>query len=157
MKDYKKILVPYDYSKLADLAFEQAISLATLVDGEVTILHVIESYPYYPMTLDNTEILSSLQTIELENKSKLEKMITDIISIGKDQGSKVNYMLKDGNVADTIIKESSNYDLIIMGTMGQNAIETLLLGSVAEKVSRHACCPVMLVRELDKKCDTNIK
>jgi nucleotide-binding universal stress UspA family protein len=155
MKRYKKILVPYDYSDLAKLAYEQAISLAAMVDGEVTVLHVIEENPYRVSNFETTEIISALRSIELENKSRLENMIQDIIRVGRDQGSKVNYLLKEGNVSDTIIKESSNYDLIIMGTLGQSALETLFMGSVAEKVARHACCPVMLVREIGKEC--NIK
>jgi nucleotide-binding universal stress UspA family protein len=152
MKRYKKILVPYDYSDLAKLAYEQAISLATMVDGEVTVLHVIEVNPYHASTFETTEIISVLRSIESENKLRLESLIRDLVRVGQDQGSKVNYLIKEGNVANILIAESSRYDLIIMGTLGQSALETLLLGSVAEKVARHACCPVMLVRETGKEC-----
>jgi nucleotide-binding universal stress UspA family protein len=152
MKRYKKILVPYDDSELARLAFDQAISLANMVDGEVTIIHVIETKLYESLTFETTEIISALQSLEVENKSQLERMIQDLVKVGKEHGAKVNYLLKEGNVSDVIIKESSNYELIIMGTLGQSALEALFLGSVAEKVSRHACCPVMLVRKIGREC-----
>jgi nucleotide-binding universal stress UspA family protein len=154
LKAYKKILVPYDFSKLGKLAFEQAIDLAAMVDSEVTILHVIESNPYEAMTFETTEIISALRSIEMENKFKLETLIKDLVAVGKEHGAMVNYLLKEGNVANTILEESSNYDLIIMGTLGQSAFKSLLLGSIAEKVARHACCPVMLVRETGRECKT---
>ena len=39
-----------------------------------------------------------------------------------------------------------NIDIIVMGTLGRTGVQRLLLGSVAEKVSRHAPCPVFMVR-----------
>ena len=57
MKRYKRILVPVDGSKLSDLAFDQAISLAKMVDGVVTVIHVMEPLqydftPYVGQTVD---------------------------------------------------------------------------------------------------------
>ncbi len=145
--------MPYDDSELAKLAFEQAISLSKMVDGELTIIHVIETNLYGSITpFETTEIISALQLIETENKSNLENLIQNLVKVGQEHGAMVNYLIKEGNVADTIIKESSNFDLIIMGTLGQSALESLFLGSVAEKVSRHACCPVMLVRKIGREC-----
>jgi universal stress protein A len=37
-------------------------------------------------------------------------------------------------------------DLIVMGTHGRTGVRHLLLGSVAEEVTRHAPCPVFTVR-----------
>jgi len=44
MERYKKILVPFDGSKLSKLAFEQALSLAKMIEGEVCAIHIIEPY-----------------------------------------------------------------------------------------------------------------
>jgi universal stress protein A len=42
--------------------------------------------------------------------------------------------------------EEMDIDLIVIGSFGRSALEKLLLGSVAEKVIRHAPCPVLVVR-----------
>src|SRR5215472_18764432 len=56
-------------------------------------------------------------------------------------------VLKQGNpwpeMRDLI--EQSDIDLIVLGTHGRGLIGTLLLGSVAEQVLRHATCPVLTV------------
>ena len=152
MKRYKKILVPYDDSTLSKLAFEQALSLASMVEGEVTVIHVLEASLYNQLTFETTEVISVLSSLVDENKSRIESMLKGLVAQAKEMGVKVDYLIKDGNVASEIIDESSNHDLIIMGSLGQSALETLFLGSVAEKVSRHACCPVMLVRDTKGSC-----
>ena len=38
-------------------------------------------------------------------------------------------------------------DLIVMGTQGRTGLKYALLGSVAEKVVRHASCSVLVVRD----------
>jgi len=157
MKRYKKILVPYDDSKLSKLAFEQALSLASMVKGEVTVIHVMETSLYEQLTFETTEVISVLNTLVDENKGRIESMLKDLVEQGKKEDVKVDYLIKDGNVASEIIVASSNFDLIIMGTLGQSALDSLLLGSKAEKVARHACCPVMLVREQNLTRKNNIE
>ncbi len=43
--------------------------------------------------------------------------------------------------------EHDGYDLVVMGTQGRSGLAHVLLGSVAERVVRHATCPVLTVRE----------
>lgn len=53
-----------------------------------------------------------------------------------------------GQPADAIIQfaQERDVDLIVMGTHGRSGLQHVLLGSVAEKVVRHAPCPVLTVR-----------
>lgn len=152
MKKYKKILVPVDGSKLSTMAFEQGLSLAQMVDGEVTVMHVIEPHSYETIPFDVTDVHTAFSTIESESKTHVEAMLDDLVNKGETEGVKVLKIIVKGNVPNEIIQESSNFDIVILGTLGQSALSTLLMGSVAEKVSRHACCPVMLVREIGREC-----
>ncbi len=152
MKRYKKILVPVDGSELSNMAFEQALGLAMMVEGEVTAMHVMEPHSYQSIPFDVADVHTAFDTIETESKNMVETMLNAFVQKGKDTGVEVKMMIVKGNVANEIIKQSSNFDIVIMGTMGQSALTTLLMGSVAEKVSRHACCPVMLVREIGREC-----
>ena len=154
MKRYKKILIPVDGSKLSTMAFEQGLSLAQMVDGEVTVMHVIEPHTYETIPFDVADVHTAFSTIESESKTHVESMLDELVKKGEAEGVKVLKIIVKGNVPNEIIQESSNFDIVIIGTLGQSALSTLLMGSVAEKVSRHACCPVMLVREIGRECKT---
>lgn len=148
MKRYKKILVPVDGSELSLDAFEQAVSLASLVDGTVTALHVIEHLYSDYTVLEGQDMISASSLIESETKEQVKAFMEDYIRKGNEEGLEVITLIKEGPVAHEIIDLSKKYNLIIMGTHGRRRITSLLMGSVAEKVSRHAFCPVMLVREI---------
>ncbi len=45
-----------------------------------------------------------------------------------------------------ILTQLTNVDLIVCGATGLNRMEKMMLGSVAEKVVRHAHCDVLIVR-----------
>jgi universal stress protein A len=53
-----------------------------------------------------------------------------------------------GDPADAIVRvaQEGKMDFIVMGSHGHTGLRNLLLGSVAEKVLRHAPCPVCIVR-----------
>jgi nucleotide-binding universal stress UspA family protein len=57
-----------------------------------------------------------------------------------------------GNPAEKILTfaEDNNLDMIIVGSLGKSGYERILLGSVSEKVIRHAKIPVLVVRERHK-------
>ena len=56
-------------------------------------------------------------------------------------------MTKEGSPAEVILQtvEEEDIDLVVMGASGKHAVERFILGSVAEKVVRHAKCPVLTV------------
>jgi nucleotide-binding universal stress UspA family protein len=147
MKRYKKILVPVDGSELSYDAFEQAVSLASLVGGTVTALHVIEHLYSDYTVLEGQDMISASTLIESETREQVKASLEDYIKRGEEEGVAVKTLIKEGPVAHEIIDLSKKYDLIIIGTHGRRMITSLIMGSVAEKVSRHAFCPVMLVRE----------
>jgi nucleotide-binding universal stress UspA family protein len=151
MKRYKRILVPVDGSDLSKLAFENALSLAQMVDGNITVLHVTEPIFIRPSPLNNISLAA--QAVEKENKNRIESILKSLKEQGVEEDVTVETKITSGNISDEILKASSDFDLIIMGSLGQSALTKLFLGSVAEKVSRHACCPVMLVRKHEKNCD----
>ena len=53
------------------------------------------------------------------------------------------------NETVAIAKRDPSIDLIVMGTHGRTGLKHALLGSVAEKVVRHAPCPVLVARDRD--------
>lgn len=147
MKRYRNILVPVDGSELSNDAFDQGLSLASLIDGTVTALHVIEHLYADYTVLEGQDMISASTLIETETREQVRNFLKDYVRKGKEAGVKVKTMIREGPVAHEIIEVSKKFDLVILGTHGRRRITSLLMGSVAEKVSRHAYCPVMLVRE----------
>ncbi len=65
----------------------------------------------------------------------------------------VKTLVIEGSPANEIITASKDYDLIVMGSLGRTGLSHLLMGSVAEKVVRHASCPVLVVRAPEPNMD----
>jgi nucleotide-binding universal stress UspA family protein len=76
------------------------------------------------------------------------KILNDVYERLKDMGVPLETKLVWGNPADIICEEAkeAKYDLIVMGSRGLSQIKSYLLGSVSSRVTRHAPCPVLIVR-----------
>ena len=60
-----------------------------------------------------------------------------------------------GDVAEEILEHArtNNCDLIVMGTHGYKGFERILFGSIADKVVKTACCPVMTINPFQEECE----
>jgi nucleotide-binding universal stress UspA family protein len=63
-------------------------------------------------------------------------------------GTRFEVLVGHGQPVDEILRlaDDNQADLIVVGTHGHSALEHLLVGSVAERIVRHASCSVLLVR-----------
>ncbi len=166
MISYNKILVPYDNSKLSDIAFDHAMTIAKMssISSSDQIVNVILFYVtpiiHTPFTIGTVSLTSKKtgETIALreyikelhhEIKENAIKMLNRKIKKYENVRN-VSLQLKVtiGEPADEIIKfaKDEKTDLIIMGTTGLGGITKFVFGSVARNVSEKAPCPVMLVR-----------
>jgi nucleotide-binding universal stress UspA family protein len=59
-----------------------------------------------------------------------------------------HYLTKVGNAADLIAAtaKEGHFDLVIMGSHGQSALSSLVMGSVTSRVLAHCTTPVLIVR-----------
>ena len=138
--------MPVDGSELSNVAFEHSIWLAKYVKGEVTIISIIEGDFHLSAPFEDTQISSVMRLVETERRNVAEGLLKSYIQKANQGGVKIKSLLTKGNVANEIIKASKNFDIIIMGSLGQSTLKKLLLGSNAEKVARHAACPILLVK-----------
>ena len=151
MKMSKRILVPIDGSDLSKLAYDQAIKLAKVINGNVTLIHVLEPIKYDFQNFGYPYIDPPYNISRKGNKRIMESILNGLAGKGKKEGISVSSTIVEGQVASEIIRNSSHYDLIIMGLLSHSTLSRLLFGSNAEKVARKATCPVMLVKEINKK------
>ena len=140
----RHILVPFDFSDCAKLALGQAIGYARCLGARLTLLHVVHlplrgvgfGPGVYPgmegrLCADMGKHLSALAE-EITRQGVPAAALTQIGHPGLE-------------VVEIARQQSS--DLIIMGTHGRTGLKHVLLGSTAERVLRHAPCPVLVVRE----------
>lgn len=140
---FKKILVPLDGSELAAKIIPQVIDLATTHLAEVTLLHV--AYTEYGKS--SSDYFADAVAHEAQRCAIfLDQVAADM----QAQGVNVKVECVDGTPAQEIIKygQANNMDLIAMASHGRGGLGWML-GSVAEKVLRHANIPVLIYRVLE--------
>lgn len=145
---YSKILLPTDGSNYSEKAIKEAVNMAKKIDAEVTIFHVIprpsEYYLAPGMGGPADDFKSVIEQLERNGIEILKKIESDY----KDYGLKITTKHIIGDPAEEIIKEARDggYDSIIMSNRGLGGIKSFLMGSVSNKVVKHAGCSVTIVR-----------
>ena len=133
--DVKKILLPTDGSTHSLKAAEYAAEISKQFDSETHILNVITKSII--RISRKREEKSSVQALE-ETKDVFDRRSIKVI---------VRKLVR-GNPAEIICKiaEEEGFDLIVIGSRGLSGMKAFFLGGVSDKVSRHAICPVLIVR-----------
>jgi nucleotide-binding universal stress UspA family protein len=146
---YSSILVTLDGSKLAECVLPH---VETVYKGcekpKVTVLRVVEPQPQpYGEALSGITIDMIRQAEEAE-KADAKKYLEKICDKLKKVGMPVSTKLLSGKAADTIVNyiEKNDFDLVVISTHGRSGISRWVWGSVAERVLRHVCVPIMMVR-----------
>jgi nucleotide-binding universal stress UspA family protein len=134
----RKILVPTDGSAYSLRAAKYAAKLAHELGSTVSVLHVSSYHPR----------VRAKELVEEEEKTGAD-ILSKTKRIFDEANVSVEVMkLTFGHPADIIcsIAEKDGFDLIVMGEKGAHEIGRFMLGSVADRVSHHANCPVLIVR-----------
>ncbi|MDR0524231.1 MAG: universal stress protein [Candidatus Methanoplasma sp.] len=141
MSEFQRILIPTDGSEFTKDAVERGLSLAAMSGGSVTALYVIDQSAYSNPHVD-AAVANAHDTLEREGACATGY----VADRGREMGVPVEAKVLEGTPSKVIIRESKEYDAVVMGTLGRTGISKLLMGSVADKVIRGAECPVMVVR-----------
>jgi universal stress protein A len=136
--NWKKILVPTDFSHLSDQAVGIAVALAKESSGTVILLHVEEA----PVAYGAGEMYYGIAEPDTD---ALRKMLQEI---RLPEGVAVERHLTAGEPAGAIVRfaEENGVDLVVMSTHGRTGLVRLLMGSVAEEVVRRAKCLVLTLK-----------
>lgn len=154
----KKILVPTDFSKPAQIATEVAADVARRANAELILLHVVEeatgdSFNVEGQVATTGDWEDRIFTLKLIERGK--KQMAKVLEDSKLAGVRVRQELRVGTPFHgmrTIITEQK-VDLVVMGTAGQTKLEEMIIGSNTEKVVRHANCPVLTVHKKPSGAD----
>jgi universal stress protein A len=140
----KRIFVPIDFSKISQKALEYAVPLAKQFEAKITLLHVIEPLPY-PMDLTYVSMGESfpIEPLEKELNTLAKKTIEPQLL--------KEVIVQVGTAFEVIINVARDCeaDLIVITTHGHTGLKHVFMGSTAERVVRHASCPVFVVRKCE--------
>jgi nucleotide-binding universal stress UspA family protein len=143
-KLFKRILVPHDFSAAATHALRVAADLAAVHGGRVTALHVLTPFysgPGYP----TQEEIAWTPPVEMvaERQRRLEQLVKQTLGT---RARRVACRAEIGEAVPAILAAAKHADTIVMSTLGRSGLAHLLIGSVAEKIVRHASVPVLTLR-----------
>jgi nucleotide-binding universal stress UspA family protein len=144
---YERILLPLDGSAQAEQALSHAAALAAQFKSELTILRVL------PPLQDHGTLRKAGERAEQISAGIAQEYLARVADSVRDQGIPVQVAVVEGRPYFEIVNfaEENSIDLIVMTTRGQSGLSRWLLGSVADRVTRGATVPVLLVQVGDKK------
>ena len=148
---YKKILVPLDGSKLAECVLPHVEKLAESgVAKEIILLRVCDSPSIiadYPESKNKTWE-KHVERMTTNAQQQCNIYLDDVEKQLKDKGFNVKTDSRLGKPAEEIVDYASKneVDLIVMASHGRSGVSRWAYGSVADKVLRSTCVPVLLVK-----------
>jgi universal stress protein A len=138
----QKILVAVDFSDYSRAALNYAAFLAESFGAKLTLVHAVEPYVY-------PEDLSAGFTLEEIDERWMQKQQEKLETLKQTikNGIPAKVIVTMGTAWNRIVglAKSCCADLIVVGTHGRTGLKHVLLGSTAERVVRHATCPVLVV------------
>lgn len=137
---FRRILVPVDFSPATRAALKAARAWTTRSGGAIWLLHVIEPVSF----LNGAEAVVLLRRetdLAAEAKTNLDRLAAQL----RRPGLVVETFVRHGHATDVIrlMTEELAADLIVIGRHRHAWWERLISVSTAEKVLRHAPCPVL--------------
>lgn len=142
----KKILVPIDFSGPSKKAFEYALRFAQQFGSEIVLIHVLD-----PQTeVDGAPVACEIPPRPGDPVAIAEKNLQALANSPCPSGTLyITSTVRAGAAAAEIVEAAKEYDvdLIITATHGLTGWKHFGMGNTAERVSRAASCPVLIVRE----------
>jgi len=145
---YSRILVAVDESDTSLHALKHAIELARRLSSTLRVVHVVDMswLPIGPEVAIDTTALSAAR------RGAGEKVLATASAAAQQAGFEAEVGLLETEtpiqqVAEVIVREASRWgaDLVVMGTHGRRGFQHLILGSVAERMTRLSPGPVLLI------------
>lgn len=156
---FTKILVPVDGSELSTVALPKAADLAKQSGAAVVLLQVIDSEAQLlaqvtgmsiePMPVGEVTIEAAQAAVQQEREAAEANLNAAAATLAAAGITNVTAEIREGNAGDAIVRAADelNADVVVMATHGRGGIKRLVLGSVAEHVSRNTKdASVMLVK-----------
>ena len=148
----KSILVPTDFSELADKAIDIAIDFAKNTQTTIHLLHSVEILHVWSEVSNYMDIDTSNQEgysyMHIVTEKATEKL-NQYKSLIEKEGIDCVVAVENGKPYESVLHyiKYNNINLAIMGTKGVSGISEAVIGSNAQKIIRGATCPILTIKK----------
>ena len=128
----RPIIVPWDFSQVAENAFQHAVNISKALNRDILLLHVVHD--------------------EKDKDSKNSELEANIEKLGNEYGKKPHYGVVSGSIFHAIGETAKELkaEMIVMGTHGMKGAQKLF-GSKALKVVVSSRIPFLVVQDKPAK------
>ncbi len=146
---YRKIMVPVDGSEMAEWVLPHVESIAGGCGAkEVVFVRAIE--PFRPIATNEGVSFTQkdLDQMQAASVAEAEDYLSRLLTRAKYEGTNVRSAVIQGSPFEALPQyaQKNNIDLIVIATHGRSGISRWVWGSVADRILRSACVPVLMVR-----------
>jgi len=138
----RRFLVPVDFSESSLRALRHAVELARDSGGSLTIVHVVAA-DYGWLDIGREQYRDLDKALQKQAATELRALADANVP----RNVPADLEVRIGRPAEEIVAAAneSKSDLIVLSTRGLTGLDRYLIGSVAERVTRLAPCPVYLM------------
>lgn len=140
--NFRRLLVPVDFSDSSACALRHAVKLAVKSGGSLIIVHVVPA-DYGLLGIGRDESRDLDRSLQRQAVDRLCAFADENVS----QNVAADLEVRIGRPAEEIVAAAtgSKCDAIVLSTRGLTGLDRYLIGSVADRVARLASCPVFLI------------
>ncbi len=149
---YQKIMVPLDGSELAECVMPhvEAITTGCKITNVVfvRVVNPVQLPASVPARGEFGFSEKERRQLEDQRKQTAEAYLKKMVASTRLEGALLGYEVLVGKVADTLAHwaEKNAADLIVIASHGRSGVSRWVMGSVADRVLRSACVPVLMIR-----------
>ncbi len=136
---YSKILVPIDGSACSDHAVVHAAKLAKTLGSRVTLLLALDAFA---LARDGFVTFAEFHR---ELRANGEREVERAKEMMRAEGVEAEGVVEEGAPLEEIVRASTEFDLVVMGSHGRGFVKRMLVGSVTQAVLHHVKRPVLVV------------
>jgi len=151
----KKVLIALDYEPSAEIIAETGYKIATALNAEIILLHVIAEPAYYS-SMEYSPIMGFSGFMDSFDaglthtiKDSIKNMALDFLEKSKKHlgNETIKPLIAEGSFAESIVEAAENEqaDIIVMGSHNRRGLDKLLMENVAEKVLHLSKVPVLVI------------
>lgn len=145
---YKHIMVPLDGSKLAECVLPHVESIAkTCETGKLTFIRVVTPLRLYEGA-ESRIPAEERQRLEDDSVEVAKKYLEQMVKKNRYNNLTAQSAILFGNVNEQLVDfaNKNDVDLIVISTHGRSGPSRWVWGSVADRILRSSCVPVLMVR-----------
>lgn len=150
MNTGSKILLLTDFSEVADHAASYAKLIATQINGQIEVMHILQTpVNWIKLSKEKEQFYPETKKEIATANAKLSEMVHSLEISGIKAAACLIYSFGPENVFSHV--QNSKADLVIMGSRGMGVSRSFMLGSNALKVLRNVKTPILIVQKASGK------